>query len=97
MIDCVGLPQDWRETHDNAGQSALDMLVGVGDQLLDARQEMCHDDCFLDRFVETEAEVLHLVTCGGAYLGLAVLQQGLKCGNLEGQFSRVKMRQMCTM
>ena len=34
MLDGVVLAQDRRQAHDDAGQRRLDVLVGVGDQLL---------------------------------------------------------------
>ena len=39
VLDGVVFAQDWREAHDDGGQCRLDMLVGVGHQLLGGRRK----------------------------------------------------------
>ena len=54
------------------------MLVGVHHELLDAGQDVVHDDLLLDALVQGLAEVAHLVGGGGADLSFAVLEKALE-------------------
>ena len=81
MIDCVGLSKDWRETHDNAGQSGFDVLVAISDQFLDTGKELGHDHLLLHALVQVEAKVLDFVSSRCSNLGLAIFQQRLECGH----------------
>ena len=72
------LAQDWAEPHDDGCEGALDVLVGVVDEILDAGEDVVHDDGLLHGGVQGLAEIADLVGGGGADLGLAILQQALK-------------------
>lgn len=78
MLDGGVLADDRRQAHDHRRQRGLDVLVGVGHQLLDVRQNVLHDGGFAGVRDQLVAEVFHFVGDRGADLGFHVFQQGLR-------------------
>ena len=60
MLDGVFLAEDGREAHDDGSEGRLDVLIGVVDQLLDARQTVVHDQTFPVGRVQRLAKLFHL-------------------------------------
>ena len=60
MLDGVFLAEDGREAHDDGSEGRLDVLIGVVDQLLDARQAVVHDQTLAVRRVQRLTEFLYL-------------------------------------
>lgn len=72
------------QAHNDTGEGGLDVLIRIGDELLDKRQYVGHDDGLLVERIEILAEVADLVGGGGSHLGLRVLEEDLEGGDQVG-------------
>ena len=61
-FDSLVFAEDGRESHDDGGEGRLDVLVGVGDELLDARQDAGHDHLLLVVSGQVLAELCSEIT-----------------------------------
>lgn len=69
--------ENWGQAHNDAGESSFDMLVRIGDELLDVRQDAGHDQTLAISRVEGLTEILHLISSCSPDFGFRIFQKGL--------------------